>query len=78
MTIVHLPRQRVVWQADIYFSPGTGGGLNPAMPIGIDFVKKLKSLGIDDFDSLLESHNSRVVTIDEFRRALALAGYRGY
>jgi hypothetical protein len=48
------------------------------MPIGIDFARKLKSLGIDDFKALLEAHNSRVVTIDEFRRALALSGYRGY
>ena len=78
LTIVHLPKQGVVWQADVYFSPGTGGGVNPAMPIGIDFAKKLKSLDIDDFNALLEAHNSRVVTVDEFRRALALSGYRGY
>jgi glyoxylase-like metal-dependent hydrolase (beta-lactamase superfamily II) len=78
LTIVHLPRQRVVWQADVYFSPGTGGGVNPAMPIGIDFAKKLKSLGIRSFDALLEAHNARIVTVEEFRRALALSGYRGY
>lgn len=78
LTIAHLPRQGIVWQADVYFSPGTGGGVNPAMPIGIDFAKKLKSLGIDDFTALLEAHNSRVATVDEFRRALALSGYRGY
>jgi hypothetical protein len=78
LTIVHLPGQGIVWQADVYFSPGTGDGVNPAMPIGIDFAKKLKSLGIDNFTALLEAHHSRIVTIEEFRRALALSGYRGY
>lgn len=78
LTIVHLPKHGIVWQADVYFSPGTGGGINPAMPIGIDFAKKLKALGIKDFKALLEAHNSRIVTIDEFRRALALSNYRDY
>lgn len=78
LTMVHLPRQGIVWQADVYFSPGTGGGVNPAMPIGIDFARKLKALGIDDFKALLEAHNSRIVTMEEFRRALALSGFRGY
>jgi hypothetical protein len=63
---------------DSRLEPSTGDGVNPAMPIGIDFEKKLKSLGIDDFKALLEAHNSRIVMIEEFRRALALSGYRGY
>jgi glyoxylase-like metal-dependent hydrolase (beta-lactamase superfamily II) len=78
LTIAHLPRQKIVWQADVYFSPGTGGGINAAMPIGVDFAKKLKALDIRDFDALLEAHNQRVVTLEEFRRALAMSGYRGY
>jgi glyoxylase-like metal-dependent hydrolase (beta-lactamase superfamily II) len=78
LTMVHLPGQGIVWQADVYFSPATGGGVNPAMPIGIDFAEKLKSLGIDDFAALLEGHNNRIVTIEEFRRALALSDYSGY
>ncbi|WP_204007072.1 hypothetical protein [Virgisporangium aurantiacum] len=78
LTIVHLPIHGIVWQADVFISPATGGGVNPAMPIGIEFAEKLKSLGIDDFTALLEGHNRRVVTSEEFRRALALAGYRGY
>lgn len=78
LTMAHLPRQGVVWQADVFFSPATGGGVNPAMPIGIEFAKKLKALGIGDFTALLEGHNTRIVTIEEFRRALALSGYRGY
>lgn len=78
LTMVHLPRQGIVWQADVYFSPGTGGGVNPAQPIGIDFARKLKSLGIDNFQALLEGHNTRIVTLEEFRSALALSGFRGY
>jgi hypothetical protein len=76
LTMVHLPKQGIVWQADVFFSPATGGGINPAMPIGIEFANKLKALGIHKFQTLLEAHNSRLVTFDEFRRALALAGYR--
>jgi glyoxylase-like metal-dependent hydrolase (beta-lactamase superfamily II) len=78
LTIVHLPAQGLVWQADVYFSPGTGGGMNPAMGVGIDFAKKLKALGIKDFKGLLEAHNQRIVTVEEFRRALALSNYRDY
>ena len=78
LTMVHLPAQGIVWQADVYFSPGTGGGVNPAMPIGIDFARKLKELGVHDFKALLEAHNTRIVTLEEFRRALALSGFRGY
>jgi glyoxylase-like metal-dependent hydrolase (beta-lactamase superfamily II) len=76
LTIAYLPRQGIVWQADVFLTPSTGGGLNPAMPIGIEFAKKLKALGIDKFQTLLEAHHSRPVTFDEFRRALALGGYR--
>lgn len=68
----------IAWQADVCFSPGTGGGLNPAMPIGIDFARKLTSLGITDFRMMLEAHNSRIVSSEEFRHALAQSGYRGY
>jgi glyoxylase-like metal-dependent hydrolase (beta-lactamase superfamily II) len=78
LTVVHVPGPGVVWQADVFFSPATGGGLNPAMPIAVDFAEKLKGFGIDTFTALLEAHHSRVVTIEAFRQALALAGYRGY
>ncbi|SDU56539.1 MBL fold metallo-hydrolase [Jiangella alkaliphila] len=78
LTIVHLPDQGVVWQADIFFSPATGGGLNPAMPITVDFAEKLAALGITTFTALLEAHHGRVVSVEEFRQALALADYRGY
>lgn len=78
LTIVHLPAQQIVWQADVYFTPSTGGGVQPAMPISIDFAKKLKVLGINDFKMLVEGHHARVVTSEEFRRALALSDFRGY
>lgn len=72
LTIAHLPAQGIVWQADLFFSPGTGGGVNPAMPIGIEFAEKLEKLGIGDFKMLLEAHNGRIVTLPEFRKALDL------
>jgi len=56
----------------------TGGVLNAAMPIGIDFARKLKSLGLTRFERLVEAHHTRVVTIDDFRRSLEMAGYNGF
>lgn len=78
LTVVHLPEQGVIWQADIFFSPATGGGVNPAMPIAVDFAGRLKELGIETFTALIEAHHSRVVTIEEFRQALALSGHHDY
>ncbi len=77
LTIVHLPKQRIVWQADLHFTPMTGG-IVAARPIAIDFAQKLKALGITDFDKMIEAHHSRAITSADFRRALALIGYTGY
>jgi len=75
MTFAYLPKQKIVWQSDLLFTPQTGGGLNKAMPIGIQFAKKLRQLGITDFKQLVESHHSRTITLDEFKASLAKAGY---
>lgn len=78
LTVVSLPEQRILWQADLFFSPMTGGGINPAMPITVEFARKLKSLGVTGFEQIVESHHSRVVTGEDFRRSLALAGVEDY
>lgn len=78
LTIAYLPRQRILWQADLYFVPSTGSGLNKAMPITIEFARKLKSLGLTSFERIVEAHHSRIVTIDAFRKSLAMASYTGF
>jgi glyoxylase-like metal-dependent hydrolase (beta-lactamase superfamily II) len=78
LTVVYLPKQRILWQADVYFVPSTGSGLNKAMPITIEFAKKLKSLGLTNFERIVDSHHSRIVTIDAFRASLAMANYTDF
>jgi glyoxylase-like metal-dependent hydrolase (beta-lactamase superfamily II) len=78
LTVVYLPRQRILWQADLVFNPFTGDAINAAMPIGVDFAKKLKELGIADYDLMVEAHHSRVITRDQLRLALELAGFEGF
>jgi glyoxylase-like metal-dependent hydrolase (beta-lactamase superfamily II) len=78
MTIAYLPRQRVLWQADVYFVPATGSGLNKAQPITIEFIKKLKSLGLTEFKWIVEAHHTRIVTIDDLRKSLAMANYTDF
>jgi glyoxylase-like metal-dependent hydrolase (beta-lactamase superfamily II) len=78
LTVVHLPKQKILWQADLIFNPMTGGGINKAMPIGIEFAKKLKELGIKGFKQLVDAHHSRVVTLEEFKEGLRKAGYTDF
>lgn len=72
LTIAYLPRQRLLWQADLVFTPMTGRGLNKAMPITLEFAGKLRSLGLADFHQMVEAHHSRLLSADEFRRMLSL------
>jgi glyoxylase-like metal-dependent hydrolase (beta-lactamase superfamily II) len=74
LTIVYLPKQKILWQADLIFTPMTGGGLNKAMPIGVEFSKRLQALKITDFKQMVEAHHSRVITLEEFRESLRKAG----
>ncbi len=78
LTIAYLPKQGILWQADLIFTPMTGGGINKAMPIGIEFAKKLKELQIADFRRMVEAHHSRVITVDDFRESLRKAGYTDF
>lgn len=78
LTIAYLPNQKVLWQSDIIFNPFTGGGINQAMPIGVEFAKKLKELKITDFTQIVESHHDRVITIEDFRKSLQMAGYNDF
>ncbi len=78
MTFAYLPKQKILWQSDLFLTPQTGGGLNKALPVGIDFANKLKALGITDFSQMVESHHTRSISADEFRQSLKKAGYEEY
>ncbi len=75
ITFAYLPQQKIIWQADMFFVPGTGNGINKAMPVTIEFAKKLKALRIDDFNFIIDGHNSRLITKEQFVESLRLGGY---
>lgn len=74
LVIAYLPKQKILWQADIFFIPYTGNEVNAAMPITIEFAQKLKALGITDFDQIIDAHHSRIATLEEFKATLQKAG----
>ncbi len=78
LVIAYLPKQKILWQADIFFIPYTGKEVNTAMPITIEFAKKLKELGINDFEQIIDSHHSLVATREEFQATLRKAGYKEF
>jgi len=78
LVIAYLPKQKILWQADIFFIPYTGNEVNAAMPITIEFAKKLKVLGISKFDQIIDAHHSRIATIEEFRTTLRKGGYEEF
>ena len=75
MTMAYLPRQKILWQADLFFIPYTGVEVNTAMPITIAFAEKLKELGINDLVKIVDAHHSRIATSDEFKETLRRRGY---
>lgn len=75
ITFAYLPKQKIIWQVDMFFVPGTGTKINKAMPITQEFAKKLKSLKIDHFDFIIDGHNSRLITKKQFEESLRLGGF---
>lgn len=78
MTIAYLPKQKILWQADLFFVPMTGNQLNTAMPITIEFAKKLKELKLADFEIIIDSHNSKTPSRRDFQETLRKAGYNDF
>lgn len=75
LTFAYLPGQKIIWQVDIFFVPSAGNGINKAMPIAFEFARKLKALKLDDFKYIIDAHNSRLITREQFAESLRLAGY---
>jgi glyoxylase-like metal-dependent hydrolase (beta-lactamase superfamily II) len=78
MTIAYLPKQKILWQADQFFIPYTGNHLNTAMPITIEFAKKLMQLKLTDFETIIDPHYTRIATKEDFIETLRKGGFNDF
>ena len=67
LLIAYLPKQRIVFQGDMFFLPNNDAPLGPPQASTIAFARKLKEKGLA-VDRIASVHG-RTATIDEFRRA---------
>lgn len=67
MLIAYLPKQRIVFQGDLFFLPNNDAPLGPPQAPTIAFARTLKEKGLA-VDRIASVHG-RTATIAEFRRA---------
>jgi glyoxylase-like metal-dependent hydrolase (beta-lactamase superfamily II) len=72
MVIAYLPKERVVFQGDLFFLPPNDAPAGPPQESTVSFAKKLQELklGVDRIASV----HGRTTTIDELNRAMQSAG----
>jgi glyoxylase-like metal-dependent hydrolase (beta-lactamase superfamily II) len=68
MLIAWLPRERIVFQGDLFFLPNNDAPVGPPQPSTISFAQKLKEKGLAV--ERIASVHGRTATIDDFARAL--------
>jgi glyoxylase-like metal-dependent hydrolase (beta-lactamase superfamily II) len=68
MLVAWLPKQRVVFQGDLFFVPPNDAPIGPPQPSTISFAHKLKENGLTP--EKIASVHGRTASIDEFSRAL--------
>jgi hypothetical protein len=71
MLIAWLPKQRIVFQGDLFFLPNNDAPVGPPQTSTISFAQKLKEMGIAA--EKIASVHGRTATIDDFRRALEVS-----
>ena len=71
--IAYLPKEKIAFQADLIALPSSGP-LPPASPATVDFVQKVRALGLQ-VDTIVGSHG-RDGTMDEVAKAAAAAPAR--
>jgi glyoxylase-like metal-dependent hydrolase (beta-lactamase superfamily II) len=69
MVVAWLPKERVLFQGDLFFLPVNPGPLGPPQPTTVSFAKKLQELRLD-VDRIASVHG-RTATIADFRKATA-------
>ena len=68
MVIAYLPKQRIVFQGDLFFMPNNDAPVGPPQPSTISFAQKIKDKGLA-IDRIASVHG-RTATMAEFTRAL--------
>ncbi len=69
MVIAYLPKQRVVFQGDLFFLPVNDAPAGPPQESTVSFARKLGELSLE-FDRIASVHG-RTATKEEFERAVA-------
>lgn len=67
MVIAWLPRERVIFQGDLFFVPVNDAPFGPPQPTTVSFAKRLQELGLP-VDRIASVHG-RTATIEQFRSA---------
>jgi flavorubredoxin len=70
MLIAYLPKQRILFQGDLFFASFEDNPIGPAQPVTVDLDKKLKSLGLQ-VEKIAAVHG-RTTTSQEMAQALEL------
>jgi len=68
MLVAWLPKQRIVFQGDLFFLPNNDAPVGPPQPSTISFAQKLKDMGLAP--ERVASVHGRTATIDDFARAI--------
>ncbi len=71
MVIAYLPRQRILFQGDLFFMPYNDAQVGPPQPATLSFAKNLKEKGLA-VDRVASVHG-RTATMADFMRALERA-----
>jgi len=68
MLIAWLPKQRIVFQGDLFFLPANDAPVGPPQPSTISFAQRLKEKGLAV--ERIASVHGRTATIEDFERAI--------
>ncbi len=68
MLIAYLPKQRIVFQGDLFFLPNNDAPVGPPQASTLSFAQKLKETGLAV--ERIASVHGRTATMAEFLRAL--------
>jgi glyoxylase-like metal-dependent hydrolase (beta-lactamase superfamily II) len=74
MVVAYLPKERILYQADMFYVPVTGD-IAPATGVTAWLADKVKSLGLA-FDTIIDA-DGRVASVAEFRESLKRGGFEG-
>lgn len=75
MVIAYLPKQRIVFQGDLFFVPNNDAPFGPPQAATVSFAQKLKEKGLDV--GWIASVHGKTATFEEFTRATAVQSAGG-